>query len=287
MRHDLEQNAFARTPSIFAPRAATGEALRVWACIAFAAALFAPACALPTDVSEANQKATQKATEDDVVDVTIEIDRQPRPCSGCAERDQQIASARAQASREAMAEAEAHARELRRLSEARIAGCISTRVAAVNVCNAAMNQIAAGVAATRANCNRLTPCFAGDALSQIDTCIGQGYTVCDDHLHSCLASIPFGAPGIDGSTISEAVAACNGEFGLPCADTLVPRNCEGANNFGGFGSAQNLCIDFHQTICAEPEANAIAQALNGVANCLALAFFAESRCLGDPTMQPT
>jgi hypothetical protein len=95
VRQDREQNALARTTSIFAPRATTGDPIRAWACITFAAALFAPACALPTDVIEANQKVTQA----DEGDVTIKIDRTPRPCSGCAERDQLIASARAQAQR--------------------------------------------------------------------------------------------------------------------------------------------------------------------------------------------
>jgi|SRR5215471_2192040 len=266
MRPNREQNALARTPSIFAR------------CITFAAALLAPACALPTDVKEANASAPQHVDE---VVITIE-----RPCTGCAEQQQQIASAMAQAQRQAMAEAEARARELRRLTEARIAGCISARVSAVNSCNATMNQIAAGAAATRENCNRLTPCFAGDVLSQVDTCIGQGYTVCDDHLHSCLSGIPIGAPGIEASIINQAFAACYGQFGTPCTDSLVPRNCEGANNFGGFGSSRDLCSDFHHTICAEPEAATIAGALKGVADCLALAFLNESQCLGNPTMQP-
>lgn len=276
MRYDRHQTALAKTLSTFAPRATTGEPIRVWACLTVA--LVAPACAAPVDVSEANESATQAVDE---VVITIE-----RPCTGCAEQQQEIASAMAQAQRVAMAEAEARARELRRLTEARIAGCIATRVSAVNVCNAAMNQIAAGAAATRENCNRLTPCFAGDVLSQVDTCIGQGFTVCDDHLHSCLNRIPFGTPGIEASLIGQAVAACHGEFGSPCGDTLVPRNCEGANNFGGFGSARALCSDFHHTICAEPEAATIAEALKGVANCLSLAFLNESRCLGDPTLQP-
>jgi hypothetical protein len=278
MRHDREQDALAKTASTLLPRAAIGEPTRAWARLTIAAAVLFPACTVPIEGNEANGSATQNIDE---VVITIE-----RPCTGCAEREQEIASAMAQAQRVAMAEAEARARDLRRLTEARIVACISARVAAVNSCNAAMNQIAAGAAATRAECNRVTPCFAGDRLSQIDTCTAQGWTVCDDNLHSCLNRIPIGAPGIEMSIIAQAVGACYGEFGTPCSDSLVPRNCGGANNFGGFGSARALCSDFHQTICAEPEANTIAQALKGVAECLTLAFLTESQCLGHPTMQP-
>jgi len=283
MHQDREQHALARAPSSFAPRGVAGQAIRARARIIFAAALFAPACTLPTDVSEANQTSTQ-AQEEDIVDVTIKIEHPGRPCSGCAERDQLIASASAQASREAMAEAEARARELRRLNETRIRGCISTREAAVDVCNAAMNRIAAGAAATRATCDRASPCSAGDPF-RIDTCINQGVTVCDDHLNSCIASIPLGAPGIEASVIFNAFAACNGEFGLPCLSTVVPRNCKGANNFGGFGSTEGLCSDFHHTICVEPENTAIAQALQGLADCVGLAAANESLCLGNPTAE--
>jgi len=225
----------------------------------------------------------QQSTEQPIAEVTVS----PEPCTSCAERDQQIAAAQAQAMAQAMRDAEAMARAQRLRTEAAIRACIADRERRVNACNAGIQAVAARAAGQRALCMLTNPCRIGSSGNRMNTCIAQGGIQCNDFLNGCLSGIPVGQANLmlDPNAISRAFAACYGAYSVDtCKNGTVSRACNGTGNFDGLGSTIALCEDYLTFNCTAIEQRALATASQDVTRCLTEARIAESLCLGGPDL---